>query len=102
MGTVCAMSQPDLRASDDDRRRVVSELERHTADGRLSLDEFSERVSRVYTATTHGDLARITNDLPAQPAVPGASGDHRYLFVAFVLALVTIVALGVAFAIFKP
>jgi hypothetical protein len=99
------MTQPDLRASDDDRRRVVSELERHTAAGRLSLDEFSERVSRVYTATTHGDLAQIIHDLPTAPPAPptpGSNGDHRYLLIALVLALVTIVALGVVFAIFKP
>jgi uncharacterized protein DUF1707 len=95
------MAEPDLRASDDDRRRVVSELERHTADGRLSLDEFSERVTRVYTAATHGDLARITQDLPETSTVQNI-GDHRYLLIAFVLALVTIVALGIVFAIFKP
>jgi Domain of unknown function (DUF1707) len=96
------MAEPDLRASDDDRRRVVSELERHTADGRLSLDEFSERVSRVYTAATHGDLARITHDLPETSTAQNIGGDHRYLLIAFVLALVTIVALGIVFAIFKP
>jgi hypothetical protein len=96
------VTQPGLRASDDDRRRVVSELERHTADGRLTLDEFSERVSRVYGAATHDDLTQITYDLPATTTGSKPSGDHRNLLVAFVLALVTIVALGVVLAIFKP
>jgi hypothetical protein len=46
----------------------VSELERHTADGRLTLDEFSERVGRVYGAATHADLAEITGG--AVPVLP--------------------------------
>jgi DUF1707 SHOCT-like domain len=91
-----------LRASDDDRRRVVSELERHTADGRLTLDEFSERVGRVYGAATHADLAAITHDLPAAPSprLP-AHPDPRPLLLAFVLAAVTIAVLGMVFAILK-
>ena len=61
------MTGPGLRASDDDRQRVVAALERHTTAGRLSLDEFSERVSLVYAAATQSDLARLTADLPAEP-----------------------------------
>ena len=96
------MTHAGLRASDDDRRRVVSELERHTADGRLTLDEFSERVGRVYGAATHADLAAITHDLPVAPSprVP-AHPDPRPLLVAFVLAAVTIAVLGMVFAILK-
>ncbi len=96
------MTHAGLRASDDDRRRIVSELERHTADGRLTLDEFSERVGRVYGAATHADLAQITHDLPAAapPRVP-AHPDPRPLMLAFVLAAVTIAVLGVIFAILK-
>jgi hypothetical protein len=33
-------------------------------DGRLSLDEFTNRVDQVYRATTQADLVRITDDLP--------------------------------------
>jgi hypothetical protein len=91
-----------LRASDDDRRRVVSELERHAADGRLTLDEFSERVGRAYGAATHADLAEITHDLPATapPRIPPAP-DPRPLLIAFILAAVTIAVLGMVFAILK-
>ena len=96
------MTHAGLRASDDDRRRVVSELERHTADGRLTLDEFSERVGRVYGATTHADLAQITHDLPqAPPAAAAAHPDPRPLLLAFVLAALTILVLGTVFAILK-
>jgi hypothetical protein len=83
---------PALRASDDDRRRVVDALERHTAAGRLNLDEYTERVSRVWAAATHGDLAEVTRDLP--PAEPVAAIASRQLLVAFALALVTLAVLA--------
>jgi hypothetical protein len=78
-----------LRASDDDRLRVVADLERHTAAGRLSLDEFSERVARALAAPTHAELAAVTRDLPAPPP-PAVS---RQLLVAFLLAIGTLVVL---------
>ncbi len=96
------MTDPGLRASDDDRLRVVAALERHTAAGRLSLDEFSERVGLVYSATTHGQLAGVVNDLPAdrpEQAEPARTPEHRQLLVAFLLAAITIAVLGVILAI---
>jgi hypothetical protein len=97
---------PGLRASDDDRHRVVAALERHTTAGRLSLDEFSERVGLAYAAATHADLARITEDLPvdAAAAVPAGSAqtpEHRQLLIAFLLAMATIVMLGIVLALAK-
>jgi Domain of unknown function (DUF1707) len=91
------MPDPALRASDDDRERVVAALERHTAAGRLSLDEFAERVSLVYAASTHGDLAGVTRDLPADPTASG----HRQLLLAFMIAAITLVVLGVVLALFR-
>lgn len=90
-----------LRASDDDRHRVVAALERHTAAGRLTLDEFSDRVGQALTAATHADLARVTRDLPAEPAPTTAmeAAQHRQLLVAFLLAALTILLLGVVLAI---
>jgi hypothetical protein len=80
--------EPGLRASDDDRMRVVADLERHTAAGRLTLDEFSERVAKALAAPTRADLAAVTSDLPAQqPAI------SRQLLVAFLLAMGTLVVL---------
>lgn len=95
------VTHPGLRASDEDRQRTVAELERHTAAGRLSLDEFSERVGRVYSAATHGDLVRITHDLPAAPARTPARNEQRHLIIAMALALFTIAALGIVLALFK-
>ncbi|GAA2183771.1 DUF1707 SHOCT-like domain-containing protein [Micromonospora lupini] len=92
----------ELRASDDDRHRVVAELHRHTAAGRLTLDEFSERAGAVWTARTLGDLAALTRDLPALPdpaAAAGGGGDpvghgRRELLVLFAVAALTLLLLG--------
>ena len=59
-----------LRASDDDRDRLVEELQRHAADGRLSLDEYAERVDRVLVARTHGELAAVEEALAANGLGP--------------------------------
>jgi hypothetical protein len=58
---------PHLRASDEDRERVVETLTDHCAAGRLTLDELPDRVARAYRATTLRDLAEITADLPDRP-----------------------------------
>jgi len=57
------------RASDAERERVVAALQRHFADGRLTSDEFSERLERVLSARTLGELYELTADLPELPVV---------------------------------
>lgn len=52
------------RASDDDRDRAVVELREHLLAGRLTLDEFTERVESALTAKTSGDLVILGSDLP--------------------------------------
>ena len=95
-----SVTHPEIRASDEDRRRVVAALERHTAAGRLSLDEFSERVGLVYAAATHGELARVTRDLPLdETAAPAADPAPRQLLVALLLSAVTIAVLAVLLAL---
>ena len=39
-------SQPALRVSDADRHRVVTVLQEHCSQGRLTVDEFALRVQR--------------------------------------------------------
>jgi hypothetical protein len=94
------VTETGLRASDDDRRRTIAALERHTAEGRLSLDEFSERVGLAYAATTHGELARLTRDLPVEHAVGPAPPPtpQRQLLAALFLAAATIALLAIVFA----
>jgi Domain of unknown function (DUF1707) len=56
---------PELRASDDDRDRVVEILRVAAGDGRLTAAELDERVEAALTARTGGELAVLTADLPA-------------------------------------
>ena len=59
------MPESHLRAGDTDRTAVATVLGRHMADGRLTVAEYDERVSRAYAARTYGELADLTSDLPA-------------------------------------
>jgi Domain of unknown function (DUF1707)/Cell wall-active antibiotics response 4TMS YvqF len=68
-------AEPDhspVRASDAERDRTVEALAAATAQGRLSLEEYSQRSEAALTARTLGDLAGLTVDLPSQP--PGDPG----------------------------
>jgi len=57
-------SQPSLRIGDTERESVAAELREHYAHGRLTLDEFSQRLDAVFAAKTQRDLQGITSDLP--------------------------------------
>ena len=87
-----------MRASDDDRQRVIDSLQQHTAAGRLTLDEFSERVGAVFAARTLQDLAATTADLPAPAAAP-EEHNARQLLIVFAIAVVAIVILGVLYGL---
>jgi DUF1707 SHOCT-like domain len=58
-------SDPRIRASDADRDRVAATLREHHAAGRLTMEEFEERLDRVYAAKTIGELDGLMADLPA-------------------------------------
>ena len=64
--------RPDLRASDADRLAAAERLRVHHLAGRLTLEEFEDRVARAHQAVTLGDLAALEADLPAPPAPPAA------------------------------
>ena len=59
------MPEPHLRAADADRAAVATVLGEHMAAGRLTLDEYDERLTRAYAARTYGELDELTADLPA-------------------------------------
>lgn len=69
-------SPPDVRASDAERDAVVGRLNQAVGEGRLTMDEFSERLEHAYAARTRGDLDPLLRDLPAEVggAVPATSG----------------------------
>jgi DUF1707 SHOCT-like domain len=58
-------ADPKIRASDEDRDRVVSLLREHHAAGRLTAEEFNERLDKAYAAKTMGELDELMEDLPA-------------------------------------
>src|SRR6266498_3999219 len=56
--------RPEIRVSDADREQTVKLLERHHVDGRLTWEEFSERMEAAFHARTREDLRRTLADLP--------------------------------------
>jgi hypothetical protein len=58
-----------IRASDVDREAVVATLREAYTAGRLTLDEFDERMAAAYASKTWGDLRALTKDLPIQPVL---------------------------------
>jgi len=59
---------PELRASHEDRDRVVDALRVAGGDGRLTAEELDARLERALSARTLGELAGLTADLPNAPA----------------------------------
>lgn len=62
--SVIAMDDASLRISDADREQAVITLREHLLAGRLTLEEFSERVDATLQAKVAGDLAHVQDDLP--------------------------------------
>ena len=66
---------PELRASHEDRDRVVEALRIAAGDGRLTAEELDDRLELALTARTVRELTVLTTDLPPAgpvPAVPVA------------------------------
>jgi len=60
--------RPGLRVADADRERVITELREHMLAGRLTSEEFEERLGSAYEARTRADLDAVRADLPMSPA----------------------------------
>jgi len=68
------IARSELRASHEDRDRVVEMLRVSAGDGRLTAEELDERLEQAMTARTYGELARLVADLPAAgPATSAAT-----------------------------
>jgi class 3 adenylate cyclase len=72
------------RVSDSDRNQTVTQLREHVVAGRLTLDEFSERVGLALEARTRGDLEASLANLPdlAAPQTESVRRRPRRWFVA--------------------
>ncbi|MFI9271267.1 DUF1707 domain-containing protein [Kitasatospora sp. NPDC052896] len=60
-----------LRASHEDRDRVVERLRVAAGDGRLTAEELEERLDVALNARTYGELEVLLTDLPAEQVAPG-------------------------------
>lgn len=72
-------SSGEIRASDADRDRVVSDLGAHAAAGRLTLAELEHRAGLALVARSRGELERIVRDLPSAPAPDAERRATRWL-----------------------
>ena len=74
--------QAELRAGDRDRDGIAERLRAAVGEGRITLDELSERLDRLYAARTYGELEALVADLPGTPAPPVRSepADDLVLF----------------------
>src|SRR6202453_4736295 len=66
------VARSELRASHEDRDRVVEVLRVSAGDGRLTAEELDERLELAMTARTYGELAKLVVDLPADGSVASA------------------------------
>jgi hypothetical protein len=57
-------SRYTLRVGDAERDEAAAQLREHFAAGRLTLDEFVERLDAALRAKTAGDISRLMADLP--------------------------------------
>jgi hypothetical protein len=72
---------PDLRIGDAERDAAATRLRESYAQGRLTLEEFNERLGAALAATTERELSQVTRDLPpatlAPPLPRAAAGSGR-------------------------
>ena len=69
------MTDDQLRMSDAEREEAATELGEHFAQGRLTSDEYAERLDRIWAARTYGQLGPIFRDLPGRYGPPAPARD---------------------------
>jgi hypothetical protein len=62
--TAVAQGRGELRASHADREQVTGTLRAAFVQGRLTQDELTARVDRVYASRTYAELAEVIADIP--------------------------------------
>jgi hypothetical protein len=64
-----------MRASDADRDRIIDMLREAVGDGRLTADEFDERLEAALSSRTLGELAALIADLGRPGLAPAQAED---------------------------
>ena len=90
-----------MRAATADRERAVDVLKAGFAEGRLTQEEYNDRMGRAYAARTYGELAALTADLPAGPlpvwpvaAYPPPTGTNSMAVASMVLGVAEFFTMG--------
>jgi uncharacterized protein DUF1707 len=65
-----------LRAADADRHKIADQLKASLDEGRLSLNEYDDRVRQAYAARTYAELLILVADLP-KPGMSAAEVTAR-------------------------
>ena len=65
-----------MRASREDRERVIDVIKTAFVQDRLDLDELAGRVGQALTARTYGQLAALTADLPGSAPLTACRPDR--------------------------
>jgi hypothetical protein len=66
----------DVRASDAERDAVIEQLREAAAEGRLTMEELTDRIEVAASAVTRGALEPLTADLPAPGVTLAAAPEH--------------------------
>jgi uncharacterized protein DUF1707 len=64
--------RPAIRMADADREAVAQRLHQAVGEGRLTLEEFEQRVAGVHAARTFAEVEPYVADLPGGPVAPPA------------------------------
>src|SRR5215469_15382198 len=99
--TATGVGRGALRASHADREQVTGTLRAAFVEGRLTEDELSSRVDRVYASRTYAELADVIADIPtaltgARPPRPPWRATKRawwFEYAAFLPGIVAIILL---------
>jgi hypothetical protein len=99
-----------LRASHADRAYVIDALKVAFVQGRLTKDEFDQRISQALASRTYGSLAALTADLPARlaeayvspgraTAPAGPPVNKTLMWAAWVVIVLVVSAMAAAFVV---
>ena len=99
--TPIAKGRGELRASNADRAQAIGALRAALVEGRLTEDELTARVDRVYASQTYAELGEVIADIPtaltgARPPRPPWRATKRawwFEYAAFLPGIVAIILL---------
>ncbi len=64
------MPNAPVRLSEPEREQAIASLSDHFAQGRMTLDDFHQRVDQVLRATTRDQLGTVLFDVPTDVGAP--------------------------------